>query len=97
MTRFMDHGLILLPQLHHAFDSCPSVIDRIMEDPIRGYTVLLVLILSAKLPGLDWKLKAIDEVERALGRSPALGQNNTDYIEGFLQLRNLELSNPQVY
>ncbi|KAJ6126086.1 hypothetical protein N7471_010579 [Penicillium samsonianum] len=89
---FLEHGRILLPQLRHAFDFCPSMKSRVIDDPIHGYKVLLTLILSTRVPGADWRLKAINIAEDILSAKPEFGNSNLIYLESLLNLRKLETS-----
>ena len=78
--------------MEFAFDHCPDVKDQINGDPTHGYKVLLALILSTKVPGAQWKLKAIKMAEEILAVRPSFKESDFLHLKGLLEIRKVEIS-----
>ncbi|KAI4260729.1 MAG: hypothetical protein LQ352_000121 [Teloschistes flavicans] len=88
---FGDTGRALLPQLRHAFTHCKDLKDRILTHPSAGHGILLALLLSSKLHGRDWKLRAVALAEEMLPDHPPFDRE-TLYLRMFVRQRRRDLS-----
>lgn len=90
--RFADTGRVLLPQLQAAVRKCVNLETQIIYNVAQGYRILLALILSSKIPGVRWKVQALDMATDILDSNPNFGESDTVYLRSILELRKRDIS-----